>query len=57
MELAKKITAGDAEKMKVAEEIYDLCGNMGGGTDECDTAAKIGTCFMSNGAKKDLKFL
>lgn len=49
------MTNADPVKMKFAEELYDECNGMGGGSD-CESASKIGECLKINGMKKQIKF-
>lgn len=51
MEHASKMTAGDAEKLKLAEEVFDECNSSEDG-DECEAASKIAVCMKDNSAKK-----
>lgn len=55
MELAKKFTNEDAEKMKAVESILKACNHISG-DDDCDTNAKIGMCLKTEGEKKKVLF-
>lgn len=53
MEVAKTMTGGDADKVKIAEEVFTEC-NISGGSDECEAASNIALCMKDSSAKKKI---
>lgn len=55
MEFASVITAGDAAKMKTAEELINEC-SLITDDDRCELAYKVGGCLKIGGMKKKVDF-
>lgn len=49
------MTEGDAEKMRLAAEVYDECKDITG-EEKCETATQIGLCLKEHGEKKKIWF-
>lgn len=47
------MTAGDAEKMKLAEEVFSECNSSESG-DACEIASKIAICIKDSSTKKNV---
>jgi hypothetical protein len=55
LEFATVVTSGDAEKMKIAEEIVKECGGIAE-SDRCELGTKAGGCMKMLGMKKNIDF-
>lgn len=53
MKMASMVVDGDAAKMKLAEEVAGVCGEISDG-DRCELAAKVGDCLRSEGLKRKM---
>lgn len=51
MAIAKMFVNGDAEKMKGAEEVADICGVITD-PDRCEMGLKLGGCLKAEGMKR-----
>lgn len=51
MEFASVVTAGDAAKLKIAEELANECGTIKD-DDRCELALKVGGCMKVEGMKR-----
>lgn len=47
------MTGGDAEKMKLAAEVFDECKEVGD-DDECEAASKIAVCMKDGSIKRNV---
>ena len=53
--MVSKFTNGDATKIKIAEELADLCEKTTDG-DRCELAFKLGDCIKTEGMKKKQEY-
>lgn len=55
MAMAAIITGGDADKLKMAEEVGATCGGTTD-ADRCEMGIKLGHCMHEEGMKKKLDY-
>jgi hypothetical protein len=55
LEFASVVVAGDAGKMKIAQELATECGGITD-DDRCELAYKAGGCLKMGGAKRNIDF-
>lgn len=55
MEFASIVIAGDAKKMKMAEELANECGTIKD-DDRCELAFKAGGCIKMGGMQRKIDF-
>lgn len=53
IEMATKMTGGNAEMVRHAGEIYEDCSSITD-ADECEAAHKLGGCFQESGKKRGM---
>lgn len=56
MHMANKMTNGDADKLKVAKDVFGECANIGD-ADPCEAAVKIGFCVKTNAEKRKVTLI